>query len=172
MENVIYTNNPLNLTPEIIDFIKEDMLAGDWTEEELEDVSYDILIDFMYGEDYMDDLQCEVGDVRGRLVALADIGLWNGRVHGYRLYDSGDIGQAFEWQKDCMYMTWYYDDDGVLTSEGIHHDGSNYVKYYYVPDEILEGVGDGRVEEILCDGDLDKIKRMLIPITEEVAFRR
>ena len=61
------------------------------------------------------------------ILVIADLGLWNGRVMGYKEIKSGNI-------KDCLYSEadmneWYVDKNGDLRCTAIHHDGTNHYLY-------------------------------------------
>lgn len=75
-------------------------------------------------------------DVACKIIGIADIGRWNGRKTGYRLYDN--LNEIFN--VDCDMATWYVENQ-TLKADMIHHDGSNYVKYY-VFNEDLKGADD------------------------------
>ena len=78
-----------------------------------------------YLEDERANLNIEVGD---EIIVLADLGLWYGRRHGYKLIRKTNIA-------DCLcgtcgdYVTWFVDDRGDLMCRDIHHDGTNIYMY-------------------------------------------
>ena len=61
----------------------------------------------------------------GCILAIADLGLWNGRVTGYKVVNSlEDILYS-----DCDYAEWWC--DSQLRSKQSHHDGTNYITYVF-----------------------------------------
>lgn len=61
------------------------------------------------------------------IIAIADIGLWNGRVKGYKLLKN--LNQIFDIGAD--YNDFYV--EGVtLKATCIHHDGTNYISFYVI----------------------------------------
>lgn len=70
------------------------------------------------------------------IIAIADLGLWNGRRTGYKEIESGNI-------KDCLrcmndYDTFYVDSQGDLRHDSIHHDGTNHILYRVFKDDVIE----------------------------------
>ena len=80
------------------------------------------------------------------LVAIADLGRWNGRFSGYK-----EVKQLCTvMYSSCDYERVYVDSNGDLRKEESHHDGSNSILYRY----WKEGLTDGQKENFL-----DKIYR-------------
>lgn len=111
------------------------MDEGAWLEDLHEynpDVSDDELWRMMW-EDNAELLECERMnldiDVPEGIIAIADLGLWDGRRKGYK-----EVGYNIN---ECLYgnvrgqsnCTWYVDDLGDLACEESHHDGQNYYIY-------------------------------------------
>lgn len=68
------------------------------------------------------------------LVALADLGLWNGRRYGYKeVKELKDIMYT-----SCDYERVYVDSNGDLRKEESHHDGSNSILYRYWKEGLTE----------------------------------
>ncbi len=70
------------------------------------------------------------------IVAIADLGLWNGHHSGYKDIESGNI-------KDCLntlndYDTFYVDAEGDLRHDSVHHDGTNHILYRVFKEDISE----------------------------------
>lgn len=103
----------------------------DYTEQQLTDEMYEI------NNDYLDDERANL-NIRcaNDIIVFGDIGRWNGRVHGYKIIESGNI-------KDCLYTEcdmaeWYVDREGEFRSRQIHHDGTNYLCYRKFKDDLSE----------------------------------
>lgn len=64
------------------------------------------------------------------LLALADLGLWNGRKKGYRIFDN--LNDCLNYCR-CDSIKVYV--EGVtLKAELYHHDGTNYISFYIFDD--------------------------------------
>jgi hypothetical protein len=75
------------------------------------------------------------------LIAIADIGRWNGRASGYKEVKSLESILYSE----CDYERVYVDSNGDLRKEESHHDGSNSILYRY----WKEGLTDEQKENFL-----------------------
>lgn len=75
------------------------------------------------------------------LIAIADIGRWNGRASGYKeVKNLADVLCS-----ECDYERVYVDSNGDLRKEESHHDGSNSILYRY----WKEGLTDEQKENFL-----------------------
>lgn len=80
----------------------------------------------------------------GRILILGQLGLWNGKVSGYKIINSGKLSDIFYSQLNTMsYMEFWSDGYNIRASEA-HHDGTN----YYLFREIRE---DKDIENFLND---------------------
>ena len=61
------------------------------------------------------------------IIAIADVGRWNGRVRGYKLLGHC-LNGIFNCWDSCEYMKLWCDGYNVL-GKGSHHDGTNYIKF-------------------------------------------
>lgn len=122
-------------------------------EEDPEVDDYDL---YRYAEtlnyDYLDDERdnLRIG-VNAPIIVLGDLGFWFGRREGYKVIESGRIG-------DCLYTEdpiceWYVDENGDLRSDSAHHDGTNHMLYRAVRKKYAD-----RLDEILEDPDADIIE--------------
>ena len=112
----------------------------DYTEEQLTDIMYDTNNGYLDDERSNLDIQCN-----SEIIAIADIGRWNGRFAGYGIIKSGNVADCLYSPHD--YAQWYVDRDGEFRSTQIHHDGSNY--YYYR--SFKDGVEDYERDDLLAD---------------------
>ena len=119
-KHIIWSNRDLKLEdwedclkdwePEITDEDEQWMLVNQWNNEYLEDERANLNVDLHAG-----------------ILAVADLGLWNGRKSGYK-----EMGTNI---RNCLggtcgdYVTWYVDELGDLRCEDCHHDGTNYYTY-------------------------------------------
>ena len=129
---IIWSNWDLDLEDEWFkDFLKDN---------ELEDLSEDERWNCLYEESFFA-LECERDNFKEidktlpfmsndyyygyRILAVAYLGLWDGRRTGYKFFDSlEDILSS-----DCDYCEWYCD-GYQLRFKGAHHDGRNYYTYF------------------------------------------
>jgi hypothetical protein len=83
-------------------------------------------------EDYLSDERCNLDcRVGGRIIALASLGLWNGRKTGYKLLDN-NISSILS--ADTDYAMWYGGGRNIY-GKFTHHDGTNYVLYRVVRED-------------------------------------
>ena len=97
------------------------------------------------------------------IIVIGDLGLWNGRAHGYKMIESGNIKDCL--QSDCDMNEWYVDKLGDLRCTAIHHDGTNYYLYRTFKDNATNSQIE-RLQEKLYDGtatrqDITRITRRL-----------
>lgn len=136
-----------------IDFVIEDWqdyFKEQYTDEELAEMSdeqkYDDIMDL--NDMYLEDERMNL-DIPVCIIGIADLGLWNGRCSGYKIYHNlKDILYS-----DCDYVKWYV--EGLtLKGELHHHDGTNYVTYY-VFNQNLKGA-DKFLEDIYNNQPISK----------------
>lgn len=119
-KHVIWSNDI-----ETLESIREDMDTDTYPE-----VSFEEAIDI--NNDFLDDERFNLSGIKtNQIVAIADLGLWDGRRTGYKLFDS---------VKDCLYsdcveIEWYCDRYDFKATM-IHHDGINYIVYRERKDNI------------------------------------
>lgn len=74
-----------------------------------------------------------------QIIVIGDLGLWNGRVTGYKMIESGNLKDCFVTQCSGMSeITWFIDTDGNLRASESHHDGTNYYLYRVVKQDVSE----------------------------------
>jgi len=61
----------------------------------------------------------------GRILAIADLGLWHGRRQGYMILNS-NVNNIFTISED---YNEYYSDGHNIKASCTHHDGTNYIEY-------------------------------------------
>ena len=91
---------------------------------------------------WFEDTQRELCNAdRGELIAIADLGRWNGRCSGYKVIKSlPDVLYS-----NCDDEELYVDSNGDLHKSESHHDGSNSILYRY----WKEGLSDTQKENFL-----------------------
>lgn len=70
------------------------------------------------------------------ILVVADLGLWHGRVSGYKEIPSGKISDCL--YADTDYAEWYVDKNGDLRADAVHHDGTNHYLYRVYKDKATE----------------------------------
>lgn len=89
-----------------------------------DDIKYELMIEDNYR--FLEDERINLNiSTEGRILVIADLGLWNGRKSGYKILDR-NIKSILYGQHD--YQTWYCDRYDVRCKE-IHHDGTNHYLY-------------------------------------------
>lgn len=91
--------------------------------------------------------------LEGRVLAIASMGLWNGRRSGYKILGR-NVNEIFM-RTECDETKWFSDGYNVRF-EGIHHDGSNYVEFR----EIREDKDIEKLLELIWNNQ--KVSREMI----------
>ena len=98
---------------------------------------------------YLDDERMNLNrKVDGRILVIADLGLWNGRKSGYKIINSCNISDILSDNSD--YVEWYGDGYNIRCTAH-HHDGTNHYLYRVIRedrniDNLLDAIYNG--EEI------------------------
>lgn len=83
-------------------------------------------------------------DDSGELIAIGNLGRWNGRVSGYKIIkDLPDVLYS-----SCDYERVYVDSNGDLRKEESHHDGNNSILYRYLKESLTEEQRDNFLDKI------------------------
>ena len=125
-EHTIWSNDT-----DTIDALADDIIANpdefgyDGDEDEPIDVDWARDLAYDLNNEYLGDERFNLDIDTNDIIAIGDIGRWNGRVKGYK-----EIGRNIAdcLYSDCDYVTWYVDRDDFKCHE-IHHDGENYITY-------------------------------------------
>lgn len=126
-----------------------------------------IEINSMYLDDERMNLDVEISRP---IVAIADLGLWNGRFSGYKELNSCNLKDCLDTFDSCEYHEWFVDEQGDLRCTAVHHDGTNFVLYRAYRDDV----SDEQIEEFLSkiyDGEAteDDINAVTRKLGDEVA---
>ena len=79
---------------------------------------------------YLDDERLNLSrKLDGEIIAIADIGRWDGRKIGYKELHRNNLADCLHFEKDCDYAEWYVDMYGNFKSRQSHYDGTNYIVY-------------------------------------------
>lgn len=121
-KHIIWQNYDFNLED------WKDFLDEEYPEVIDENKQYDLISDL--NDECLDDERMNLSiEASGDIIAIADIGLWNGRKKGYRELNSDNVSDCLQFEKDCDYAEWYVDQYGNLKSSQSHHDGTHYIIY-------------------------------------------
>ena len=121
------------------EFLEDNGLNGD-PDDEYAIYQYMVETNGLYLDDERMNLDIEISQP---IVAIADLGLWNGRFSGYKELNSRNIKDCLNGFGSCEYHEWYLDEDGDLRCKAIHHDGVNYILYRAYRDDV----SDEQIEE-------------------------
>lgn len=119
--------------------------------------------------EYLEDERLNLRDcpVYGRIIAIADCGLWYGRRTAYKYLDS---------VSDCLYTTcdyaeWYCDEYN-FRAKMVHHDGTNYVLYRILKPELsdkqIETFENKIIDNAITRKDISRYTKSLRPAIAKV----
>lgn len=134
-KHIVWSNYNLNLD-DWMEGIKENL---DINEVDYSGQSREQFEDMMWetNNEYFHDEQANLNiPTEGRIIAIADLGLWNGRRMGYKLKDEKNIRACLSFDADCGYGEWWVDSHNNLRSRQSHHDGTHFILYREVKPEI------------------------------------
>lgn len=125
---IVWSNYDLNLD-DWIDDIKErlDECGVDYSEWEEYKFHEEMLdLNDMYFKDEICNLDIST---EGRIIEIADVGLWNGRRTGYNLLNEYNIKACLNFKSGCEYAEWWIDEADDLRSKQTHHDSHHEILY-------------------------------------------
>lgn len=134
-KHIIWSNYNLNLD-DWMEGIKENLDINEvdyssWSREQFEDMMWETNNEYFHDEQLNLNIPTE-----GRIIAIADLGLWNGRRSEYKLKNDHNIRACLSFDADCDYGEWWVDSHNNLRSRQTHHDASHYILYREVKPEI------------------------------------
>lgn len=123
-KRIIWSNTDLNID-DWKDAYKEFVEINEMdTDPNDEDKIYEYMIDT--NNMYLDDERMNLNKhTDGRILVIADLGLWHGRRQGYKIL--GDSVRDIL-SDDADYVEWYSDGYNIKATAH-HHDGTNYYEY-------------------------------------------
>lgn len=133
-KHIVWSNYNLNLE-DWIEGIKENLDIyeidySEWSREQFEEEMWKTNNEYFHYEQINLHIPTE-----GRIIAIADLDLWNGRRMGYKLKDEKNIRACLSFDADCEYGEWWVDSHNNLRSRQSHHDGTNFLLYREVKPE-------------------------------------
>lgn len=146
-----------------------DLDLDDWRadlEDEYPGLIDDELIEKMteINDSYIDDERANLDIVTGtEIIAIADIGRWDGRYMGYSEIKSGKISDCLYSPHD--YSEWYVDADKEFRCTDVHHDGRNHILYRKYKETATEEEIE-HLKDLIYDGkvtqkDIDAVTEPL-----------
>lgn len=146
-----------------------DLNLEDWRadlEAEYPDASEDDLVRKMYeiNDSYIDDERINLAINTGtEIIAIADIGRWDGRYMGYSEIKSGKLSDCLYSPND--YSEWFVDKDKEFRCTDVHHDGRNHVLYRKFKENATEDEIE-HLKDLIYDGrvtqeDIDAVTEPL-----------
>lgn len=128
----------------------EESVWGEWSIDDFYD-EFNEYIDMSLGDE-RSNLDIETNGI----IAIADIGLWNGRVKGYK-----EIGTNISdcLYSECDYIKWFVDQYGRFCCTESHHDGTNYIIYKEWKDNVTDEQKEMVLNKILCSECSERIIR-------------
>lgn len=139
----IWSNRDINPEDWIEDY-KETAEINGW-EEDTDDENnlWDYIHDTL--AQYLDD-ECTNLNIPtdGRILVIADLGLWDGRHQGYQIFGK-NVNQIFKQHYD--YTEWYSDGYNIKAVD-VHHDGTNYYEFREIREDrniqnLLDAIYNG-----------------------------
>lgn len=134
-KHIIWSNYNLNLEDWIDDLkemlTEEGVDCSDWEDSKFLDMINEV------NNNYFDDERCNLNiPTEGRIIEIADVGLWDGRRVGYKLLNEHNIRACLNLKRGCEYGEWWVDSHNNLRSSQTHHDATHYILYREVKPEI------------------------------------
>lgn len=110
-------------------------------------------------------------DIGSEIIAIADIGRWNGRTRGYKMIKSGIISDCLYLSRDCDYGKFYVNDIKDLCSQESHHDGTNYIRFRAFRKGVSDRQKEHLKERLISTADCceDIIQKLTKPIGPAIA---
>lgn len=137
------------------------------------DVDDDTLREEMYelNNNYLDDERINLNIyTQGRIVCIAEVGLWDGKHSGYKLYDH-NIKDCLEFFSSCEYADFYVDRYDFRCDQS-HHDGSHFCVYREFKPNITSDQTNNFLWKIyngtVTQKDITRYTRSLAPYIKKV----
>lgn len=138
MKHIIYSDwEAFDLIDDCL-FWEDYKLFNDVSDEELDEMSESEKWQAVYDEMEcaLDDAQCNLNEnVGNTIIAIGDLGLWNGRVQGYKEIKGNNISGCLV--RDEELCEWWCDAHD-FRAKMAHHDGTNYILYRRRKDGISD----------------------------------
>ena len=145
------------------EFLSECYPEIEQTEENVTQELYDHID--MYFQDELSNLNKTLDS---RILAIANMGLWNGRRSGYKILGN-NLNEILTCGIGCDDKEIYCDGFNVL-AEGYHHDGTNYVEFRELKEdtnyeELLNKLYDNQP---VTRAEIRKYTKSLLPYVKQI----
>lgn len=130
----------------------KEFLEDEYPEVTDETAQYELAWDM--NMEYLSDERMNLDMEVGRIVVIAELGLWFGVRRAYKMLKSRNLKDILYSDRDIVYAEWFVE-DGELRGTGIHHDGTN--QYLYrcldrnIDEELIIDIecGNASIEDIM-----------------------
>lgn len=129
MKKVIFTNDYWNLDTDMI--IVNYCEVNDININELSDYEKDNIINDEIIHWYEFEKMTLDYELDNDILAIADLGLWNGRTTGYKIL-SDNLNNILNVNGDVIEV---YAENGNIRAKATHHDGTNYILFRKIRDD-------------------------------------
>lgn len=150
----------------------DDYYDDDFDESEYDDEWKEHCLDMAYdwNNDYLYDERVNLKiDVHSPIIMIGDLGLWDGRVKGYKEMKTSVISDCM--YSDCDYVKWYCDAHDFRSTE-THHDGTNYILYRMRKETISDAQWESFLYKIykgvVTRKDITRYTKSLMPYIANV----
>lgn len=130
----------------------------------------DAIREYMYetNDSYLGDERMNLDiEMSQPIIAIADLGLWHGRVMGYKEVGSNNIRDCLKTMND--YDEFYVDAQGDLRQDSVHHDGTNHILYRAYRDDVTEEQIEDFLDKIYeGKADWSDIEAMTVRLGDEI----
>ena len=168
-KNIIWSNTNLDIADwkeNYKEFLEINEIDHDPNDEN--DI-YDWMVET--NDEYLDAERMSLNvSTEGRIVAIANLGFWNGRKMGYKLLDHNNK-DCLQFEKDCDYAEFYCDRYDLHSTQH-HHDGSHYITYREFRPNITSDQADNFCWKLyngkITQKDITRYTRSLRPYVNKV----
>lgn len=88
--------------------------------------------------EYLDDACANLNKpIEGRILVIANLGLWHGRTSGYRIINTKNLNAFLQFNYDYAE---FYGDGKEIRGTVVHHDGTNHYLYRMIREDRAEGI--------------------------------
>ena len=145
----------------------------DWLNEKFPDrdeyEKFNLCEDLNY--EYLEDERMNLNiPLNSKVICIADIGLWNGRRHGYKMMGT-NLNSLLQFMDSCDYAEFFCDNYDVRGRQS-HHDGTHFLLYRQLKptlsEQQLENFLDKLYYGTLKKGDISRYTLSLRPLVAKV----
>jgi len=126
-EHIIWQNTDLNIEDWREGYIEHCEMNNINPADKTDDDIYDWMIE-ENDNNYHDETMNLDMDINNDIIAIASLGLWNGRRSGYKMLGS-NIKDCLNVSASCDLQKYFVDSSGEFRFTGHHHDGTNHIRF-------------------------------------------